>query len=134
LKYRRHERQALLDGLADQLADFVLVQQELPPALWIVVDVPPVRVGIDMDVVQPHIALLDARKGVSQVGAPLPDALDFGAEERDAGLEGLEHVVVVQGLAVVGDQRVFGLILRPWRHRRAPARRAASRTAATRLP
>ena len=72
--------------------------------LWIVIDIAAMAVGIDVDVEQPHLALLDARKAVAQVGLALADPLDLGAEQRDAGLEGFEDVVVVKRLAVVGDR------------------------------
>ena len=130
-----------------ELADLVLVQQQLAPAPGVVVDVAAMAVRVDVDVVQPHLALLDAGVAVAQVGLALADALHLGAEQRDAGLEGLEHVVVVQRLAVVGDE----LVRRPAVASRArwrgggvraltgpppagAARSAASRTACTRLP
>src|SRR5690349_21146562 len=71
----RHERQALLHRLADQLADLVFVQQQLAAPLRIVVDVAAMRVGIDVHVVEPHVALLDPRERVAEIGAPFPDSL-----------------------------------------------------------
>ena len=66
--------------------------------------------------------------------APFADRLHLGAEQRDAGLEGLEQVVVVMRLAVVGDDllRLFALGLGHACILEA-ARRAARQTASTRL-
>jgi hypothetical protein len=133
IQLRRHQGEALLDGLANQLPDLVLVQQQpaLPPG--VVIHVPAVRVGVDVHVVQPHLAPLHLGVAVAQVRPPLADALHLGAEQRDAGLERLEDVVIVKRLAVVGNHRLGGIV-RLGHHARAPASRAASRTAATRLP
>src|SRR5437868_8250927 len=49
---RRHERHALLDGLADQLADLVPVQQQLAPAQRLVLGVAAMAVRADVDVVE----------------------------------------------------------------------------------
>ena len=42
---------------------------------------------------------------------PLADPLHFGAEQGDAGLEGFEDVIVVESLAIVGNQRLVVVFL-----------------------
>ena len=105
------------------------MQQQLAPARGLVIGVAAVAVRTDVDVVDPDLAAFDAREAVAQVGAPFADRLHLGAEQRHAGLEGLEHVVVVVRLPVVGDDllRLFALGLGHRVDRVAAARRAASR-------
>jgi hypothetical protein len=71
-------------------------------------------VRADVDVVQEHLALLHARVAVAEVDAALADGLDLGAEQCDASLVGVEDVVVVKRLAILGDVglREFSLTLR----------------------
>src|SRR4029077_16690863 len=48
----RHQRHALHDRLADQLADLVAVQQQLAPAQRLVIRIAAMAVGADVDVVE----------------------------------------------------------------------------------
>src|SRR6516162_722919 len=50
-----HDRHAALRRLADQLADFLAVQQQLAAARGIVIAVAAIAVGTDVDVVDPHL-------------------------------------------------------------------------------
>jgi hypothetical protein len=86
----------------------MFVQQQLPATLGIVIEVAAMTVGIYVYVVEPDVCALHARKAVAEVGPALADALDLGAEQRNAGFERFEDVVVVKRLAVVGD-RGFGV-------------------------
>ena len=113
-----NERHAPLDRLADQLADLVAMQQQLAATQRLVVGVAAMRVRADVDVVEEHLAVLDARETVAQVDASLANRLHLGPEQRHAGLERLEEVEVVKRLAVLGDVRLrelaFGFSVISW--------------------
>ena len=57
---------------------------------------------------QERFAAVQLAVAVAQVGAAFPDRFDFGAEERDPGLERLQDVVVVAGFAIVRG-KVIGI-------------------------
>ena len=75
------------------------------------VGVPAVAVRLDVHVVHEDFPVLHLRVAVAQIHAPLANRLHLGAEQRDAGLERLEHVVVVERLAVLGDVLLRGFAL-----------------------
>ncbi len=60
-------------------------------------------VGVDVDVVDPHLSRFDAGEAVAQVDVAFANRLHLGPEQRDPGLEGFEDVVVVERLPVLGD-------------------------------
>src|SRR6185312_1000713 len=137
---RRHERHALLDRLADQLADLVAVQQELAPAQRLVIGVAAMAVRADVDVVEEDLAVLDAREAVAEVHAAFADRFHLGAEQDEAGFEGLEQMEVVKGLPVLGDVFLGELALGFFSHvmqvaglQADRARRAANNVADTML-
>src|SRR2546428_2171042 len=82
----RDERHSLLDRLADQFPDFVAVQQELPAAQRLVIGVAAMAVRADVDVVEKHLAVFQAREAVAEVDATFADRLHLGAEQHDARL------------------------------------------------
>src|SRR6516162_8249382 len=104
IEAKGHERHPLLDRLANELADLLAVQQQLAPADRLVVGVAAMAVGTDVDVVEKYLAVLDAREAVAKVDATFANRLDLGPQEGDAGFECVEHVVVVERLAVFGDR------------------------------
>ena len=79
------------------------------------------------------LAGFDAAVAVLEVDAPLADRLHLGAEQRNAGLERLEEVIVVAGLAVVRHQAFRRAVRHGATSARAAASFAARRTAATML-
>src|SRR5262245_49325221 len=86
------ERHAALDRLPYELPEFLPVQEQLAPPLRIVIAVTAVAVRVDVDVVDPHFAALDAREAVAEVCAAFADRLDLRAQQRHARLERLEEV------------------------------------------
>src|SRR5262245_5977641 len=101
----------------------------------------------DVDVVQVHLAVIDAREAVAEVDPALANGLHLCAEQRDAGFERLDQVVIVVRLTVLGDVRLSQLALGLFLHdarssfaRLASVRRsddashAASFTASIMLP
>src|SRR5207302_10572510 len=98
----------------------------------LVVGVPAMAVGADVDVVEKHFAALDASEAVAEVHAALADRFDLGPQQDDAGLERLEEMEIVERLPILGDGGLrflaFGLV-----HHAARASLAASRTAAIML-
>src|SRR6185295_3709098 len=121
---QRHERHPALDRLADQLANLALVQQQLAAAQRLVVGVAAVAVGADVDDVEEHLAVLDPRVAVAQVDAAFADRLHLGAEQHQPRLEGLEQVIVVEGLAVFRDAGLRFLALGSLSHEHPLARGA----------
>src|SRR6266702_4235 len=98
-----HQRHPALDGLANQLSDLLSVEQQLPPTRRLVIAVAAVSVRADMHVVNPDFSRLDAREAVAEVRAAFPDRFHLRPEQRHARFEGLQQVVIVLCLAVVGD-------------------------------
>src|SRR5438445_179910 len=75
---QRDERVALLRHCPDELADLVLVQQELSGTQGIVIVVRRVGPWRDMHVAQPHLAVLDPRVPIAQAGVTGPQRFDLG--------------------------------------------------------
>jgi hypothetical protein len=93
-------------------------------------------VRADVHVVEKDFAVLDAGKAVAQVHASFTNRLDFGAEQHEAGLERLQEMEIMEGLAVLGNAALRFFPLGLVSHRPAYAARAslaASSTAATML-
>src|SRR5712692_200622 len=112
----RHQRHPLLDGPANELPDFVAVQQQLAAAQRLVLGVAAMAVRADVHVVDEHFAVLDAGEAVAQVHAALADRLHLGPEQNQPGLERLEEMVVVRRLAVLGDVRLGFFAIGGWLH------------------
>ena len=101
-----HDREPLLRGLAAELQDLALVQQQLAvAALGVVLDVA-VAVGADAAAHQAQLAAAELHEGVAEVEPALADRLHLRAAQDDAGLGPLEDLVVEEGLAVGGDDLV----------------------------
>src|SRR6185295_2716162 len=86
-------------------------------------------VGVDVDVINPDLAVIDAREAVAQIDVPFADRLDFRSDQLDPGLVGLEDVVVVKSLAVFRNALLRLLSFRSHGRQRAAtfdASRAAS--------
>src|SRR5690348_9046112 len=108
VELQRHQGQpALLRPLLQPL-DLGLVQQQLSLPPGRVVGPGALRVLGDVHALQPDLALVDRRVPVHQRGAALPQGLDLGAHQRDAGLVRVHDRVVVPGLAVGRDDLPVG--------------------------
>ncbi len=99
-----HQRVAGALHLADQLADFLRVQQQLARAHRVGMNVGRGRkqrrdVGADEE----YLAALEHHVGFLDLRAPGPDRLHFPAFEDQAGLVALFYEVIVECLLVVGD-------------------------------
>ena len=143
VELERHERGSLGAELAVQVINLLAVQKQA--ALAVRVDVPhaPVGVRMDVDAVQPALPAADEAERVGDLARALAQALDLGARELDARLEGLVNEVLVARGAVAGDGLLLGLRLlgglgglghvsclplpRPRRRRRRPTRRRTPR-------
>src|SRR5207245_3715364 len=100
---QRDERVALLRDGPDELSYFVLVQEELAWAQRVVIVIRRVGPRRDVDVAKPHLAVLDARVPVAQVGVTRAQRLDLGAAQPDARLEPTPDLIVEASFAVVGE-------------------------------
>ena len=113
------EGEALLLGLADELANFFFVDQQLAGAQGGMVEDVAVVVGSDVAVEQPEFAILEQPVGVFEVGLSGADRFDLGPGQGDSGLEFLQQEVVMGGdpvdggIALAGRGRVAaGIFLR----------------------
>ena len=100
---RGDQGQALLLLLADQPLDLAPVHEQLARALGLVVLARGGRVGRDVDVVQPHLAVLDRGVAVLEHRLALAQGLDLGPGEHDPALPPVEQVVAERGWAIGGD-------------------------------
>src|SRR4051794_5257827 len=107
---QRHERQAALLRLPDELRDLLAVQQQLARAARLVVGPRALVVLRDVRVLEPHLAVLHVGVGVDQRRATRAQRLDLGSLEHEPGLEHVLQVVVVPGLLVLRDQLAAGLL------------------------
>lgn len=98
-----NERHTSFDRAADQLADFLAVQQKLPLASGFVIRITAMTVRLDVDVVDPDFAAVHSRKAVPQVDVAFPNRFHFGSNQLDARFERLEDVVIVKRLPVLCD-------------------------------
>src|SRR4029079_7275619 len=92
---------AALLGRARELVDLLVVQQELPGADGIEIAAREL-VGRHVHAEQPDLAVVDAGVAVLEVGTTVADRLDLGTFQDDPALVGVEHGIVVAGLAI-GD-------------------------------
>src|SRR5262249_38841843 len=96
---QRHERGTLLRARLLELVDLTPVKEQLAPALGVEFG-PGERVRSDVHAVEPHLAALDARVGVSEVGFAIADRLHLAADQRDPALVRLVDEVVVARTSV----------------------------------
>jgi hypothetical protein len=108
---QRHQRQTLFCRSSNQFPNLVPVQEEFALPHLGVVRVAAVTVRADVHVQHPRFSTLDPRVAVAQVHAPFANRLDLGAEQGEARLVGLEDVVVVARLAIVGNDPLLLLAL-----------------------
>jgi hypothetical protein len=92
---RRDQGQALLLGLADQLANLFAMHQQLAGAQRGVVEDVAVLVGTDVGVQQPDRIVFDQAVGVLKIGEAAPDGLDLGPGEDHPGLKFFQQEVVM---------------------------------------
>src|SRR5262245_42641931 len=104
IELERHEREPLLRHLADHLANLIAMQQQLPLPQLTVGGRAAMTIRTDVDVEHPHLAVVDPRVAVAEVDPPLADRLHLRAKQRHARFPGVEDVIVVAGLAVLGDR------------------------------
>src|SRR5919106_3475972 len=103
---QRNEGEALRGLEAKQLTDLIAVEQELARAVRDVVVAVALGVLGDVRADEPGLAALDADVGLGDVDLVRANALDLGAGQHDARLEGLLDGVVVSRAPVDGDRLV----------------------------
>ena len=108
---QRHERQALLGDAGLQAVDLVAVEEQLAPPVGIVgTDVGGELVRRDVHPLEPQLAGIAAGEAVGELDVAEAQALDLAPGEHDAGLDDVEHLVVVPGAAIAGDQLGAALV------------------------
>lgn len=95
-----NEGQAFLLGLAEQLVDFLPVQEQFPHPDRIMVHDIAVAVGTDVTVVEEDFPVFHARVTVLEIDLAFPQRLDLRALQLDTGLEALFDEIVMEGLPV----------------------------------
>jgi hypothetical protein len=97
------KREPLLEGMALQLMDFPLVEQQLSSPSRLMLGEAGFIVDLHIAVVEPHLPLINPGEGVGNVDFSLPDRLHLGAAELQTGLITLNDVKVPEGLSIGGD-------------------------------
>src|SRR5690606_2672549 len=103
----RDQRHALALDRADHLLDLALMEQQLARPLGLVIEAVAVaelgNVGID----QPGLAIMHVRIALGDRALAAPQALHFGARQRDPGFEHVFDEILEPRAPVLGD----GLLL-----------------------
>jgi len=107
---QRHEGEPSFPGFGVDLADLLLMQEELPgPKRFMVVAVA-VRIGTDVHLVEKDLALLDGGVAVLEVRPALTEGLDFRTDKDHPGLVGILYEKVAPGLLVLADDLLGGVL------------------------
>ena len=96
----RHQRQPLLGGFSNQLAQLTAMQQQLPRPQRIVIHPVSVAVRTDVTIQQPDLSVLYETVAVLEIDLTFANRLDLGSLQHHAGFKGFEYVVVMVGLAI----------------------------------
>ncbi len=97
---QRDQRLVSLAGLADEVLDLTLVQQELSGTTWRMVVPRALRVLRNVQRAQPHFAVVHRGERVDERRLAFTQTLDLGPDESDAGLVGVDDRVVVACFAI----------------------------------
>lgn len=97
------KREPLLEGMALQLMDFPLVEQQLTSPSRLMLGEAGFVVDLHIAVVEPHLPFIDPGEGVGNIDFSLPDRLHLSAAELQTGLITLNDVKVPEGLSIGGD-------------------------------
>ena len=106
----RHEGEALLACLAEQLDDLRLVHQELARAQRIVIEDIPLLIRADMHMLDENLAILDDSIAVLEIGLAGPQGFDLCPLQSQPCLKGLMDEKIMTCLAVLAgnlDGNVF---------------------------
>ncbi len=102
------QRQSLLLGFADQLADFFFVHEQLAGAERGVVVNVAVLVGADVGVEQPEFAVLDQTVGVFKVGKAAANRFGLGSGKNYSTLKFFQQEVVMRSDPINGSIALTG--------------------------
>jgi len=100
---QRYQGVAVPLDVAVEPHDLPLVHEQLALPQRIAVEEVALLVGADVQPDDEKLAVFDGAIAVLHVHRAGAETLDLGARQGDAGLEGLDDVVIVPGLAVLGD-------------------------------
>lgn len=105
----RDQREPLLANLAQQLIDFLPVQQKLTTPHRFVVLAVAMRVLANVSIHEPSFPTYDIGIALFELYLAGTGGLYLRAGEDDAGLIGFQQEVVMPGLAIVADQAVLAV-------------------------
>ena len=86
-----------------QLADFVLVQEQLAAGFGIMIEPVAEGVLVNVGVIEMELTLIDLGKGIPNLTAPGAQRFHFGPFEDDARFVGLQNEVIPAGFGVGDD-------------------------------
>ena len=96
----RYDREPLLLRLAQQLADFFAMEEQLAWAQRIVVHDIAVAIRRDMAIVQNHLLMIHAGITITQVDLAFAQRFDLRTPKHDAGLHLLFDGIIVERFSV----------------------------------
>ena len=97
----RHDRQAFERRLPDELADLLLMQQQLAVTKRVSIKAIALLVRADIHTVKHHLTVLDARVTLFDADLALTDGLNFRSRKDDARLVGLLDKIIVVSFFIV---------------------------------
>ena len=99
---RGDEREAPLQRAPGKLVDFLTVQKQAPVPKWVVVKTAARRIGADVAIDQPSLAVLHHRVTVFQIDLALTNRFYFRPRQFHTALEPFQQMIEMLRLAVNG--------------------------------
>ena len=100
---QRDERQPPLLGPHCEPMQLPAMQQQLPHPLGRMIPKRRLPILVNLAIDQPQLPILEPRISLLDAASTVPQALDLAAMEHQPTLDRIEHLIVVLGLAVLGD-------------------------------
>lgn len=91
-------------GLASKLVKLAGVNEQLAWPSWIMVPQPGILVVGDVGTDQPEGVVLDPDVGLVERQFALAHRFHFAAHQQDAAFDGIENLVAVPSLTILGDR------------------------------
>jgi hypothetical protein len=93
----------LYGGLAEEFANLDLMEQEAANRFGLVVKVAGLFVGLNVEVIEPGLVVLDAGEGVGEVALASSDRFYFRSAQDKPGLIGIQDLVIPMGFSIGDD-------------------------------
>ncbi len=99
-----HQNQTALGRVTEDLFDLLLVEQEPPRPLGLLIKVTGLPVGFNIEVIQGQLAFGNPGKTVFEIDMPRPDGLDLPAFKLNAAFPAVGEGVIPERLLVGRDR------------------------------